>query len=291
MNANRNIPLLLIIFNRPDKVRTLVAALEKARPSRVFIAADGARANVPGEKERCAEARAIATSLSWPCEIETRFSDKNLGCKIGVSTAIDWFFSRVDEGIVLEDDCIPDPSFFSFCGELLERYRTDDRVMHIGGTTFLDAAETSEPGASYHFSRIAHIWGWATWKRAWEAYDIDMKGLDGMKKDFPYARYWIGLFKHVRDKKIDTWDAQWAYSIRAKGGLAITPQTNLIENIGFDADATHTHTKNKDARAAEPIRGGLVHPQAVQADEKADANLMKKVYIKTFWQKIRSIIG
>ncbi len=287
--------VLLIIFNRPDKVRRIVSALEKVRPSRLYISADGPRANVPGEQDRCDEARKIARSISWPCEIHTNFSEVNLGCKVGVSSGINWFFSQVEEGIILEDDCIPDPSFFPFCSELLAQYRDDARIMHIGGTTFLDAAETGEPGLSYHFSNIPHIWGWATWRRAWRAYDIKMSRLDGIEKTLidgkafskkSHARFWSRLFAHVRDRHIDTWDSQWVYSVLIKGGLSVTPNLNLIENIGFDADATHTKATSKVAKAAQSMRIPLTHPRSIGTDQFADANLMEKAYVRGPWKRL-----
>lgn len=210
-------PILLLIFNRPDKVRVLMEALAAVRPARLFISADGPRPHVSSDIERCAEARRVAQKLSWPCEIETNFSETNLGCKVGVSSAITWFFSRVEEGIILEDDCIPDPSFFPYCAELLERYRNNERVMHINGTTLLDINEVREPNHSYHFSHIDSVWGWATWRRAWKLYDIDMLYADTLYEDRATQKafkrkidlkFWLELFRHVREKNIDTWDAQ-----------------------------------------------------------------------------------
>lgn len=295
MSPSIQTPVLMIIFNRPDKTRALVDALARVKPSRVFISADGPRAGMPGEKERCEETRKIAQSISWPCEIITNFSDTNRGCRIGVSSAISWFFSQVEEGIILEDDCVPEPSFFPFCADLLARYRDDGQIMHIGGTTFLDASETGDPNASYHFSNIAHIWGWATWRRAWSLYDIEMPLLDGIERTLvdgkafskkSYARFWSKLFAHVRDRNIDTWDSQWAYSILIRGGLSITPNLNLVENIGFDTDATHTKEKNKVAKTAQSIRMPLTHPRSLSADLLADENLMEKAYVRSPWKRL-----
>lgn len=286
-----NTPILLIIFNRPDKVQALVNALSKLKPRRIYVSADGPRENVPEDKERCEAARKIIREISWPSEVITNFSEKNLGCKEAVSKGITWFFEHVDEGIILEDDCIPSPSFFPFCDQLLERYRSNKEVMHINGTTFLTPQEATNQSDSYHFSRIPHVWGWATWKRAWSMYDIDMKGIDSVQNSFPHAKYWKNLWKHVRNKKIDTWDAQWVYSIMSNGGLTITPTDNLIENIGFDGDATHTKTGNAFARKAAIVDTVLTHPAAIVIDEAADEKVMSKVYIRGFWKKLISFFG
>lgn len=291
------IPVLAIIFNRPEKTQKLMDALAQVRPAQLFISADGPRNGHPTDAARCAEARRIAQAVTWPCEVRTNFSDINLGCKIGVSSAISWFFSQVDRGVILEDDCIPSPAFFSFAEAMLDRYADDRRVMHVGGTTFLDKRELSDPSAPYHFSKVTHIWGWATWKRAWDLYDIDMEDIEGLEsrlladKAFTkplHARFWTSLFRHVRDKKIDTWDSQWVYTVLSNDGLSIMPSENLVENIGFDGEATHTRTGNPLARAASlaPFDPNTHAPQTVEADKAADARLMDKAFVRSPWQRL-----
>jgi hypothetical protein len=281
--------VLIIVFNRPDKTRALIDALSLAKPKRIYISADGPRSSVPGEKERCDETRRIATNISWPCEVKTRFSPINLGCKVGVSSAITWFFKHVEEGVILEDDCIPSPSFLPFCANLLNRYRTNDGIMHINGTTFLGANDPSRAAESYHFSRLPHVWGWATWKRAWDSYDIEMRDINSIADYFPHVDFWKKLFRHVQAKGIDTWDAQWAYSIMSKKGIVITPNINLIENIGFDSQATHTQGKNDSAQKALSLTLPLIHPHTISIDQKADEVVMKKVYLRSFWKKLMSL--
>jgi hypothetical protein len=295
---NPTTPILLIIFNRPDKVEKLIAALEKIKPSSLYIFADGPRDHVPSDKEKCEEARRIASFISWPCTIEKNFQQSNLGCRVGVSSAITWFFFHVDAGIILEDDCLPDPSFFPYCSELLDRYRDNEEIMHINGTTFLDENNSA---FSYHFSRVDHVWGWATWRRAWNKYDIEMKNIETLSKSadakslFLKERsfnFWIDLFKHVRDKKIDTWDAQWLYTIVSNRGLAITPHRNLIQNIGFDNEATHTKTRDRNSNlVTEEIKFPLIHPKKIEANALLDDKLMRKVYLRSFWDKVQTALS
>jgi len=242
--------VLLIIFNRPKLTERVFEQIRQARPEKIFIAADGPRINRPGEDKLCEESRKIVTMVDWPCDIKTNFQERNLGCKIHVSTAINWFFENVDDGIILEDDCLPNSSFFKFCNKMLERYRYDMRVMHVSGANLLNSFTDSD--ASYFFSEISIIWGWATWKRAWNLYDINMSGIMSLSqnktlpeilKDKRYLNFWTNHFKHIMKKNVDTWDAQWQYSIFSNNGIVITPFLNTVRNIGFGPDATHTVNK------------------------------------------------
>jgi hypothetical protein len=292
-------PILLIIFNRPETTARVFEAIRMRKPSFLYIAADGPRENKPGEKKLCESARKIVEAIDWPCEVKRLYQNKNLGCKIGVSTAISWFFNQVQEGIILEDDCLPNESFFAFCAQMLERYRFTDSVMAINGTSMLTHEELGNPIASYHFSRCLHVWGWATWERAWKKYDMEMKNLDQLlKNDFAQSLFlekkslifWIRHFRHIRDKNIDTWDAQWHYSILKANGLIISPHSNMVENIGFGPDATHTFNINPHALLAERLEGAIVDPKLIQTDMKVDDILMKKIYMRNIWQKIISRI-
>lgn len=163
-------PILFLIFNRPDTTRIVFKRIREIRPSKLYVAADAPRANKLGEAELCMETRAIIKDIDWPCELKTLFRDENLGCKLSVSGALDWFFENEECGIILEDDCLPDLTFFSFCKELLERYKDDDRIGHIGGNCFLPGQIAKE--LSYDFCSITHIWGWATWRRVWKNMDV-----------------------------------------------------------------------------------------------------------------------
>lgn len=289
-------PVLLIIFNRPEKARELVDALSVVKPKHIYIAADGPRAHVPTDIARCEETRAIASAITWECEIHTNYQPVNLGCKRGVSTAITWFFEQVPAGIILEDDCIPTPSFFAYCADLLERYRDNDEVMHINGSTFIDANKRLDETSSYHFSRIPLVWGWASWRRAWKKYDINMSDIDGLASELAsknlfgarrYRHYWITLFKHINQAQINTWDAQWLYSILKSGGICITPAHNLIKNIGFDGDATHTTEAVSFSRGLGEIPLPLIHPATISVDEQADTYTMKTAFIDSFKKHVK----
>ena len=175
-----NTPVLFLIFNRPETTEIVFSVIRKAEPPRLYVAADGPRPDYPNDAESCEIVRAIATDVNWDCKVKTLFRDQNLGCKLAASKAIDWFFEQELEGIILEDDCLPDQSFFWFCQELLGKYRDDTRIMHIGGTNFQFGKERTK--YSYYFSRYAHVWGWASWRRAWKFYDVEMKNWRDCRK-------------------------------------------------------------------------------------------------------------
>jgi hypothetical protein len=290
-------PILLIIFNRPEKTKYVFEAIKSVKPAILYIAADGPRTNKIGEKELCESTRKITELIDWPCRVERLYQEKNLGCKIGVSTAITWFFSHVEEGIILEDDCLPNFSFFTFCSTMLKRYRSDNLVMAVNGTNSLTKQELGEQISTFHFSRCLQIWGWATWKRAWIENKLEMEGLNLFKHvDFAntlfirkkYIDFLIKHFKHIRDKKIDTWDAQWYYSILKNNGVVISPHVNMIENIGFDYDATHTTYGKPDTIPTEELPTLMVSPVEIVVDKVLDAKLMEKMYVKNIWQRIIS---
>src|SRR5688572_20529443 len=173
-HAPLNTPVLFLIFNRPAVTKQVFEAIREMRPTRLYIAADGPRPAIPNELDNCRKAREAALAVDWECQVKTLFRDKNLGCGRGPSTAITWFFEHETEGIILEDDCMPSPSFFSYCAELLARYRDDTRIMHIAGTN-LEKPQQRDQEHSYHFSNFTYCWGWATWRRAWKFHDFDMK--------------------------------------------------------------------------------------------------------------------
>jgi hypothetical protein len=272
--------VLFLVFNRPDTTSQVFEAIRRARPAKLYIAADGPRENRAGEAERCAAVRRIATAVDWTCETYTLLRERNLGCKIAVSSAISWFFEHEAEGIVLEDDCVPDPSFFLYCDELLARYRSDERVMCISGDNFI--SRVWSPQESYYFSRYAHIWGWATWRRAWQNYDVALKEWPSSDKralleqwlpGAPHDRaYWREMFDRVAGGRVDTWDYQWIYACLKQHAVSCVPKVNLISNIGFGPGATHTHSP--DSKHANLSVGSLplplVHPGEVSANVAAD---------------------
>jgi hypothetical protein len=265
-------PILFLVFNRPETTRAAFAAIRLARPEHLYVAADGPRPDRAGEVERCAEVRRIATAVDWPCEVHTLLRDHNLGCKIGVSSGIDWFFANVEAGIILEDDIVPHPSFFPYCEALLERYRDDPQVSMISGCSLIGDRHGSD--ASYVFSRYLHVWGWASWRRAWSHYDVGMKAwpsaparqrlaqaLDGRRGAIAY---WSGVFDRMARGEIDTWDYQWVFSSWMRDMVAIFPAATLVENIGFGADATHTVDAAPELPRASEMAFPLRHPSSRQ---------------------------
>jgi len=281
--------VLFIVFNRPDTTRLVFEAIRAAKPTRLYVAADGFRADRPGEKELCEQVRQISTDVDWPCEILTLFRDHNLGCKMGVSTAIDWFFSHEEEGIILEDDVLPLPGFFAFCDELLEKYRFNENVTMITGCNLV--TKRYRPSPSYFFSRYCHIWGWATWRRAWLHYDVTMKSWPDwdakgnlsstMRADLNIEQYWRNIFSAVYAGNIDTWDYQWVFSCWKHGGLSILPENNLIQNIGFGIDATHTTMavpKCLVESVPKDLDYPLVHPKDIRRAQTADKIIERHVF-------------
>ncbi len=271
-------PILFIVFNRPDTTRVVLERIKEVQPSHLFIASDGPRSSKPGEAEVVKAVRQmVVDAVTWPCEVKTLFRDNNVGCKMGVSGAVNWFFENVEEGIILEDDCVPDVSFFEYCQTLLNKYRADERVMHIGGTNFQNGKKRGS--GSYYFSKYNYIWGWATWRRAWHKYDSTMSGYREFKeKDLPMLlpnnalrKSWLKKFDLVFTNKLDTWDYQWTYSIWKERGLCVVPNVNLISNIGFGEGATHTKSKNVVSAMATSTIVPLVHPPMVAIDVAADA--------------------
>lgn len=239
-------PVLLLIFNRADTTKKILTVLEQIRPKQLFVAADGPRDGKEGEYEKCLQAREIIDSyITWPCEIHKLYREHNLGCGVAVSSSVDWFFSKVDKGIILEDDTLPDTSFFYYCEKLLNYYDKNDNVMHIAGSNLQCGIKRTN--YSYYFSKYPLIWGWATWKNSWLKYsydilDSDSDILSNLKKNLgnDEAVYFYEHIKNVKYKKIDTWDFQWLYAVIKNSGLCIVPSYNLVKNLGFNNSATHT---------------------------------------------------
>jgi hypothetical protein len=270
--------ITLIIFNRPDTTRIVFDQIRRAKPKRLFVIADGPRPGRPEEVQRCLETRRIVEEgVDWDCEVKRNFSDVNLGCRNRPPTGLDWVFEQVEHSIVLEDDCVPDPSFFRFCQELLERFREDERVMMISGDNFL--FDHKKAPYSYYFSDIPHIWGWATWRRAWKKYDINLSLWPEVKKGrylnhaFPtkrQAKFWTDCFD-LSKSGFNTWDHQWTFACIVNRGVCIMPSVNLITNIGFDQNATHTTQAGMSANLKTlEMNFPLSHPPFMIRDAYAD---------------------
>ena len=277
-------PILFVIFNRPETTQIVFDEIKKIKPRKLFITADGPRKHKLDESKKCMQARQIIDQIDWDCQIYKNYSDVNLGCKIAVSSGINWFFNNVEEGIILEDDCAPNESFFTFCEEMLDRYRNDNRIMHINGSNFQFGKNRGD--GDYYFSKISHVWGWATWRRAWKYYDMDLKSLDNfivnnyIKGTFINKRIendFINLLKKTKNNKIDTWDYQWTYSVWSQNGLSLSPNKNLVKNIGFGKTATHTKSSNAKLENNDAMHF-LVHkhPTMIIRDIEADLYFYKQ---------------
>ncbi|MBK8640040.1 MAG: glycosyltransferase family 2 protein [Chromatiaceae bacterium] len=266
-----------IVFNRPEHTRTTFAAIRAEQPALLFIIADGPRPNNSADAVRCEEVRQIVEEVDWPCEVKHNYADRNLGCKARVSSGLDWVFSHVDQAIILEDDCLPHPDFFGFCDTLLHRYVDDERVWAITGDNFQSGQRRGN--AAYYFSKYPHCWGWATWRRAWRHYDGDLSFWPSWRQTQAWAwsapdlverRYWEGIFDRMARNEIDTWDYPWTASVWFGGGLTATPNVNLVSNIGFGPDATHTAAAVHQDGLPSARLGPLTHPKQVRQNLAAD---------------------
>lgn len=274
-------PVALIIFKRPDATKKVFEKIRKIKPQTLLIIADGPRSKE--EKELCRVTRNIVEKIDWNCTVLRNYSEINLGVRKRISSGLEWIFSKVDRAIILEDDCIPHLTFFRFCEELLEYYQDDERVMSISGNNL--QPEKNKINYSYYFSHNFHLWGWATWKRAFKHYDIDMKFwpevkstnlLNSLLRNKSEIRFWTRNFDQVYDKKIDAWGYRWVFSCWLQNGLCILPSTNLVTNIGFDQSATHTKFKTKFSHIpSKGINFPLNHPAYIIRNRQADISTLK----------------
>jgi len=273
------VPILLIAWRRPHTLRQVIDAIRVVAPTRLFIACDGPSPERPGEAEKVATTKqVIKEAIDWPCRIHHLYSEVNQGCRLGVSRAISWFFEEVEEGIILEDDCVPHSSFFTYCSSLLDRYRNDTRVWCISGSNFQNDQWRGD--GSYYFSQYNHCWGWASWRRCWQHYDNAMTEWPAIRNSrllktiFPNPlerMYWFRIWQRLYAKGVpDTWDYQWTFTCLINSGLTALPNRNLVHNVGFGVDATHTIGKSKAPGVSKCIDPGLV-PSFVLRDADADS--------------------
>lgn len=270
-----NIPILFLPFNRPEVAKKVFEIIRQAKPTQLFIAADGPRINNTLDKKLCSETRKIFDNIDWECEVKTLFRNENLGCKYGINAAIDWFFEHVDKGIILEDDCLPDPSFFSFCEEMLIKYENNEDIGLVSGNNYLSPElmlKNNLPLNTYYFVKPVYTWGWATWKRAWAKQDLEMLDWPKHKKDHLLERSFtnknaIGFFSHTFDYvysgRAQAWDVAWFLSCLSNSMMCIIPPKNLISNIGV----VGAHSKEAGAFNNLPIYSLdtkiLQHPSTV----------------------------
>ena len=261
-------PVLLIGFNRPEFLKRVIDQVRLAAPPRVYLAIDGPRLDREDEGQKVAQCQQLAKSIDWDCQVHTLFQERNLGCGLGVSTAISWFFEHEERGIILEDDLIPDSSFFPFCSELLDRYETDSRVFAISGSSVVPRSEVDHPENEYRFSQVPHVWGWATWRRSWAQHRLEIAP---WRKRLPIRTlwrrsgrsaggtlFWAMIFELLARDRIDTWDGQLVYASMVSGQLTATSNENLTHNIGFGEEATHTIDEH---HAQVPV-GSVILPTA-----------------------------
>jgi len=277
-------PVALLIFNRPAHTQRVFEAIARQKPSRLLVVADGPRSEE--EAALCLEARSVINQVDWECDVSTNFSETNLGCRARVSSGLSWVFEQCEEAIVLEDDCLPHPSFFQFCDELLERYRSDERVTMITGDNL--SSHPSANGYSYYFSRTLYCWGWASWRRAWHHYDVEMKlwpalrdtaWLSTLMCSSARQAHWKRIFDMTHSGMIDTWDFQWVFACWLQSGFTVVPVRNLVTNIGFGTDALHTtesdHPFSGMPRTALPQP--FVHPAYIVQNPEAEEETFRNV--------------
>lgn len=293
-------PIALVIFNRPEQTKRVVDALRMVKPTLLYVTADGPR--TPEEKILCEKTREVIEGIDWPCTVKKQYSDTNLGCGVNESRAFSWIFSEVDRAILLEDDCLPHQTFFKYCEELLEKYKDDARIMSISGNFFQQENKNFTSPYSYYFSSLPHVWGWATWKRAWEKYDYSMSSWPELRKSkklaswFKYPamyEYWSNVWdQYYRDNE-NNWDARWVFACAVNEGISINPCVNLVTNIGFGEDATHSKTFDNTAEIeSHPMLFPLLHPPTTGIDYAADEFTLRNnfgVDDKLFYRLVRPI--
>jgi hypothetical protein len=298
MTRQLQTPVVMMVFNRPDLTRLAFREVAETKPRKLLVIADGPRASRPGEDLLCSQVCSIFKGVDWPCEVLTHFADSNLGCRERVISGLTWAFSQVEEAIILEDDCLPDQTFFVFCQELLERYRGDSRVSMISGHNCLPSRIKSN--YSYHFSRVPHTgWGWATWCSAWQRYDRNLENWETVKQDGilseiysrnAEAEYWSGIFESMHlGTGPNTWDYQWVYTNLLNNLLSIRPSVNMVSNIGFGKDATHTHDPDSEkARLqAHAMTFPLRHPPYMVPMRSFDDLDQQISFVPRFGRKVK----
>jgi hypothetical protein len=277
--------VLFIVFNRPNETKLVFEEIEKVKPKRLYIAADGPREMHVTDLDLCKKTIDIFSKIEWECELNTLFRNENLGCKKAVSTAISWFFENETEGIILEDDCLPNSDFFQFCDKMLEQYRYDERIAHICGCNLQNGIKRNE--FSYYFSNFTYVWGWASWRRVWKNYDPQIKLLEkGISNNFLnpltnnifYKIILKNIFRNVQRGKIDTWDYQYLFLNLYYKQLTIVPNYNMISNIGFNENATHTISDSVNANVPfEKMNFPLLNPSRISSNYNADNFTLQKI--------------
>lgn len=300
------IPILFLIFNRFEPSSIVFKSIQKQKPEKLYIAADGPRIHKQGEKEQCDLIRKwVLNNIDWDCEVKTLFRNSNLGCGKAVSEAITWFFEQVEEGIILEDDCLPNSTFFEFCAENLKKYRFNNQISIISGNNF-QPDQPMHIRTDYYFSIFPSTWGWASWRRVWKNYDLDMQEwhsidhnnfLNFLFKEKIYKSYWEQTFNnYFLGKGANTWDFQFHFHCMKNRQLAIIPKANLVTNIGFGKMATHTTGKDSyfSNMPTYELTSPLKHPKKIERNYEADVFVQKTLFgeaeIKTSIKRLKHYI-
>jgi len=277
-------PVLFLVFNRPIHTERVFSRIREAQPLRLYVACDGARPENHHDNLKIAEVKSIVSRVDWNCDLRTLYRDTNLGCGLAVSSAIDWFFEYEEEGIILEDDCLPSNSFFLFCDEMLNLYRNEERIALVAG--YNKAQEWKSDKYDYFYSQLGAIWGWATWRRAWCYYDFQMNSLEnlvssnwfvdnlGLEVGLRRQRQLLNAKALVASQRLDTWDYQWACARHVQNGMSCMPARSLITNIGFDNEATHTKQAKQDSIVAQELSFPLRVNPAIIPDTSFDELLL-----------------
>ncbi|MCU0440315.1 MAG: nucleotide-diphospho-sugar transferase [Raineya sp.] len=297
-----NTPVLFLIFNRLDTTKQVFAQIRAVKPKQLFIAADGARTDKIGEKEKVEEVRRfILNNIDWDCDVKTLFRDHNLGCGTAVHEGISWFFEHVEQGVIIEDDCMPEQSFFFFCEQMLKKYKNHQQILMITGTNYLFGIQ--KENVDYYYSDLCAIWGWATWRRAWnlsnsKVQNIDKQLIINKYRNKYFARSIYNMIKHTVEKKLDTWDSLWLYTFIIHNGLAITPIKNQIKNLGYNGAHAHNDVSPFINMPTELIThiDNLKSPLKIvphnYLDKLAITNIVKGDKLKiSFYQKTRIFLS
>lgn len=279
-------PILFLLFNRPDTTFRVFEAIRKQKPKKLYVAADGPRTEKTGEPELCDEAKSIIDKIDWECEVKTLFRGENLGCKLAISGAINWFFEQEEKGIILEDDCLPCESFFPFCEQMLIKHQNDDDIMMVSGTNYLFGKYNKNDG--YYKSALTPIWGWATWKRAWNKMKLNISLNDpsivyNRFKNIDYTNYLLKSLQSANDKKINSWAIYWSFSIFTNNGYGIMPLKNQVSNIGVDG----THTAEKKSLSHFMITNNINFDSLKCIEDKTFLSKLDRINI----QNINHIIA
>jgi hypothetical protein len=290
-------PVLLMTFRRPETTVRVFEAIRQARPKALYVAANAPRPGNAVEADQCKAVRKIVQAVDWDCSLHTLFRDEHLGADVSISSAIDWFFGAVEEGIILEDDCLPDVTFFRFCGEMLDRYRAATNVMEVTGYNLLSGLHKTE--FDYVLSHFGFQWGWATWKRAWNFFDLQMRGWPkfkelGFHRSFPFYPQRNVTFESAYMGKCTTWDFQWHFAVGANSGLSVVPKFSLIENIGFGVNATHGTNAAAYERFRVPVRPmpfPVTHCPFLYADHRFEQMLMRALRPRGIRGRVKNVIN